>query len=112
MSALDTLLREVGCERAPIRAVPTERERLGQIVQCCSNLVGYLSTHGITSRVFDHGRDIARLAERELSPSLSAGFAPLARLEQTLAEQPHWRFADMAAHVSHIAREATKGADV
>ncbi|MEO0955647.1 MAG: hypothetical protein AAFY12_11690 [Pseudomonadota bacterium] len=97
------LLQNVGCAPAPR---PTEQQRLAVIVSYCSRLIGYIQCHGITPRVPHHGRDIAKLAERDLPPRLAAGFAPLARLDETLAECPRWNHSDLSAHISSIAREA------
>lgn len=113
---LVTLLKAVNCRPAPpIRALPSspsERAKLGDMVACCSKLVGYIQTHGITARAFLHGRTLAKLTDAGLSPGLAASFAPLSRLEQVVAENPRWSFVDLAAHVASVARNAVKGADI
>lgn len=104
---LEVLLEQVGCSPAP-RPERTDKERLAHVVMCCSNLVGFIQTNGITPTLFARGRDIARLADRTLPPVVSASFAPLTRLEETLANNPRWSFIDIAAHIASTATSAVK----
>jgi hypothetical protein len=103
--ALSQLLEEVGCNPAP---KPCERQSLARVVAACSRLVGFIHTRGFTPEVPLFGREIAELAAASLPTQTAASFAPLSKLDETLAENPRWNFIDAAAHISSIARDAVQ----
>lgn len=102
---LAQLLEDVGC--APARQTLVS-ERLAIVVERCARFVGHINTQGLTPYVPLVGREIAELAAKTLPTQLAVSFAPLASIERTLSDRPDWGFADVSAHISHIARLAVQ----
>lgn len=113
---LASLLDTVNCRPAPpIRALPSslsERAKLGGIIACCQQLVGHLHVHGISRNTYRHASTIYKLAVEDLSPKLAAEFEPLNRLDEIVAANPRWTFANLSAFVTETARNAVAGSDL